>query len=344
LKNLLLLLTTTLFALLCAEGILRLVEPQNEGKLTHFVETEDGGYRVPAPNATGLLYGRPVSINEFGYRGSSYPPERSEDTYRIQVFGDSHTFGSGAPDDQSYPAVMEKILNKQQERYEVLNFGVSSYDFGSIARYMSTKVPEYRPDLAIMTFHAGDIVRTDVIIDLRDTQNVPAHVRLRQKIEARSHLAKLIVVQGGGAVRSLFGAGLPGTAAGEIEEAKQNGPHWEHFKTGMLQLDADLQAQCTKLVVVLFPSMIDFETTPAIELHEIIASWLYENGIPALDLIPAYQASNREASDLWATLLDHHPNEEGYAIGGQAAANYINSLDKSGLLQSTDCSNRPSAL
>ncbi len=181
LKNLLLFLASTLIALLCAEGILRLFEPQNEGVLTHFVETGDGGYMVPVPNATGQIYGRPVSINEYGYRGSSYPPARGGDAFRIQVFGDSHTFGSGAPDDQSYPAVMEKMLNKQQERYEVLNFGVSSYDFGTIARYMSTKVPEYSPDLAIMTFHAGDIVRTDVIIDLRDSQNVPPLVRLRQK-------------------------------------------------------------------------------------------------------------------------------------------------------------------
>jgi lysophospholipase L1-like esterase len=293
--------------------------------------TEAGRYSIPIPGAEGIKAGRPVSVNQLGYRGNPYGSHRSPKTFRIQVFGDSHTFGIGAPDDQTYPAVMERALNNgQQTRYEVLNFGVPGHDFGSIVKHMKIGVPKYHPDLAVLTFHAGDIISTDIIINNRRTKNTPAMVRLKQTVTSKSYLARFIVIYGMPAVRTLLGIQPPGEAMGETTEIERNGPQWQNFETVILRLKDELHGQCTELAVVLFPPMIDFETTPAIRLHSLIRSWLIENRIAVLDLLPTFQNSKRKATALRATLLDAHPNEEGYGLAGQAVAQFVDSVTKGG--------------
>src|SRR3972149_301067 len=146
-RNLLLLVISTGTALLLAEGVLRLAEPAPKGAITQTVETEAGPNTTLRPDAWGVLAGRPVSVNHLGYRGHPYPPARDPSKFRIQVFGDSHTFGVGAPDDGSYPAAMESRLSRGQSRYEVLNFGVGGYDFGNIEKHIRINVPKYDPDL-----------------------------------------------------------------------------------------------------------------------------------------------------------------------------------------------------
>lgn len=331
LKNIVLAVTAINLALLCVEGLLRVSEPENQGAITHLAETKAGRYAVPIPGAIGIQAGRPVSVNGLGYRGYPYGPSRNPNTFRIQVFGDSHTFGIGAPDGQTYPAVMELALNNgQQKRYEVLNFGVPGHDFGSIIRHMTTNVPRFHPDLAVLTFHVGDIISTDIIISNRITRNTPAAVRFKQAILSRSYLGRLVVLYGAPAVRAFLSRQPPGEAIGEVHEIERNGPQWQYFKTGTHRLNEELQGQCTQLVVVLFPPMLDFETTPAIELHSLIRSWLIENKIAVLDLLPTFQGSRRKATGLRATLLDSHPNEEGYALAGEAVAQFVRSVRSAG--------------
>lgn len=337
LKNLLLVLASFAVSFLCVEGILRILEPPPAEPINYVVPGEST-YSVPIPNAKRIMLGRQVSINELGYRGTIYQPARNSGALRIQIFGDSHTFGTGAPDDQTYPAVMERKLNNHRDqRYEVLNFGVGGHDFGSIAKHIEINVPKYNPDLVIFTFHAGDIISTDIIINLKTEKNIPLFERLRGQITSQSYFARLIVTYGASMARSLFGKQPPGTTVGEMNEIVDNGPHWRNFKTTMFQLNDELQNRCTRLIAVLFPSMIDFETTPAIELHKHLGSWLVENGIPTLDLLKTYQASNRNASELWATFLDHHPNEEGYTIAGEAVAEFVVSVMKSQAFPTDKC-------
>jgi lysophospholipase L1-like esterase len=327
LRNILLALAATAFTLLCAEALLRVMEPGDQGAITHVAPTEAGRYSRPIPRARGMRAGRPVSVNQLGYRGYPYGPHRSPGSFRIQIFGDSHTFGIGAPDDQTYPAVMERALNAgQQNRYEVLNFGVPAHDFGSIVKHMTINVPAYHPDLAILTFHTGDIISTDIIIDNRPTSNRPPTVRFKQALLSKSYLSRLMIIYGAPAVRTLLQIQPPGEAIAEINEIERNGPHWQNFRTVTLRLKDEFLGQCTELAVVLFPPMIDFETNPAIRLHSLIRSWLIEHQIAVFDLLPTFQGSKRKATDLRATLLDSHPNEDGYSLAGEGVARFVDSV------------------
>lgn len=339
-KNFVLFLIATVFALLCAEGLLRILQPPKAKAINYRVDTVAGSYSLPIPGAERVILGRPVSINKLGYRGHPYPPERTDGTFRIQVFGDSFTFGSGASNDQSYPAIMEQTLNRQRDGYEVLNFGVGGHDFGEIANHMSSNVPKYDPDLVIVTFHAGDIISTDIIIEGRAVENKPLLVRIQYKLMSSSYFAQLLITYGHEGFRSVLGKQLSGETIQETKEIESDGPRWKIFRTEILRLKSDLLDQCTGLVVVLFPSMIDFERTQAIELHALLSSWLLSNDISFIDLLPAYQNSGRKASKLWATLLDHHPNEEGYAIAGEAVAEFVGPISQAKTLGTSEvCQN-----
>ncbi len=319
-KNITLLVIATAMALLLAEGGLRLAEPAQNGAFLQTVQTEIGPYTVLIPDARGTLAGRPVSVNHLGYRGRPDSPGRNPSTFRIQVFGDSHTFGVGARDNASYPAIMESRLNRRQDQYEILNFGVPGYDFSSIEKHIELNAPKYDPDLVIWTFHAGDIVESDIIVNKRTVRGMSWGLRFRNALISHSDVMQLIVLYGSPMLRAVFG-NISGTTVSEIAEVKGDGLRWQAFEAAVLHLQDELSRRCSRLAVVLFPSMIDFQRTPDAQLYSLVESWLRANKVPVFNLLPAFRG--RKAPEFWATLLDHHPNEKAYAIAGDAVADYI---------------------
>lgn len=106
------------------------------------------------PNTKAHLMGVDVLINSDGLREREIPKSKPEGTIRIAVIGDSITFGWGVPQEQTYPRVMEKILNNRQSlpegmKYEILNFGVGNYAITDVANMLEHKSLSYSPDLVI---------------------------------------------------------------------------------------------------------------------------------------------------------------------------------------------------
>jgi len=81
------------------------------------------------PNIKGEMYGAYIEINSLGFRGKEYNSEKSNNTFRIVVLGDSVTFGIGVNNGDTYPAKLEKILNNNSKmNYEVWNLGLIGYN------------------------------------------------------------------------------------------------------------------------------------------------------------------------------------------------------------------------
>ena len=64
------------------------------------------------------------NINSKGFRGKEF--KTIKEKKRIIAFGGSTTIGIESPDNLTYPAQLEKILNEKKLDYEVLNMGFSS--------------------------------------------------------------------------------------------------------------------------------------------------------------------------------------------------------------------------
>ena len=86
------------------------------------------GYRI-APNRSYQFTDIPVHINSLGLRDRE-PGPADTGTSRILALGDSITFGWRVRLEDSYPKVIERLLNEAQagRRWEVINAGVGGYE------------------------------------------------------------------------------------------------------------------------------------------------------------------------------------------------------------------------
>src|SRR5215831_9997101 len=67
-----------------------------------------------------------VSINEYGLRNRPVSARAASDTKRIVILGDSFTFASAVPNENTFPVILETILSGGGH-YEVINAGVRGY-------------------------------------------------------------------------------------------------------------------------------------------------------------------------------------------------------------------------
>ncbi len=104
-----------------------------------------------------------ISINSLGFRDREYSMTKEERTRRILALGDSDTFGMGVEMDQSFPKILENLLQgthhrggKETFRYEVINMGVYGYNTRQEVSLLEEKGIQLHPDLVIITFGEND--------------------------------------------------------------------------------------------------------------------------------------------------------------------------------------------
>jgi hypothetical protein len=100
--------------------------------------------------------GKTLNTNSRGLRGrEEYSYERVAGLRRIAMIGDSFTFGEDMSDEEAFPAV----LGKRVERSEVLNFGVHGYGHDQMLLYFRDEGIRYSPDLVVLGMVTIDLPR-----------------------------------------------------------------------------------------------------------------------------------------------------------------------------------------
>lgn len=99
--------------------------------------------------------------NSKGLRGVEYELEKPDDTFRIIALGCSRTYGYGVNGDETYPAVLEQLLNAAYEtKMEVLNFGTNGYGIDQMTLNFEKYGKRYNPDLVFLQLYMPNIVRS----------------------------------------------------------------------------------------------------------------------------------------------------------------------------------------
>lgn len=117
------------------------------------------------PLKEGRFLGAMVRTNRWGFRDKDYSRERPAGTYRMALLGPSTAMASGVGAEQSFEAVLEDRLNREETngtvaRYEVLNFGVAAYSPLHVLYQLQRKVFSFEPNAVLYLGHASDIDRT----------------------------------------------------------------------------------------------------------------------------------------------------------------------------------------
>lgn len=154
----LLLVLSTLAALVIAEIGLRILRPQVFPTIPRgmFTERRDG-FVVLTPGFAGTIsraeFHAPFRISDFGVRGPG-PAQRRENTFQILALGDSQTFGFGVLDDQTYCVRLQEILADRHPQLDVrvVNAGVPGYGTVDELIWLRRRGREVEPDLILAQF------------------------------------------------------------------------------------------------------------------------------------------------------------------------------------------------
>ncbi len=94
-------------------------------------------------------------INSMGFRDKEFPEEKQR-RYRLFVLGDSCAAGHQLPPEKTYCSYLEKLLNRKNMDYEVINAGVPGYTSFQGLRYSRIIMKKYDPDLIIVCYGVND--------------------------------------------------------------------------------------------------------------------------------------------------------------------------------------------
>jgi hypothetical protein len=148
LGNLLLALIGLLVALVLTEIAVRVISPQPTA-ITH---QDRYGLAMHWPGLTRYLplYGHNVSFNSAGMRDREHRFEKPAGVFRILVLGDSFMEALQIPFEASFPSLLERDLDANGARVEVINASVSGWGTDDELRYLERYGLNWKPDLVLV--------------------------------------------------------------------------------------------------------------------------------------------------------------------------------------------------
>lgn len=94
------------------------------------------------------------STNELGFRSPPLLPTGSR--FRVLAIGDSTTFGQHVADNETWPAQLQRCLDPEAKRVEVINTGIIGASSFQGLTFLQTRGLALKPDLVIATFGFND--------------------------------------------------------------------------------------------------------------------------------------------------------------------------------------------
>jgi lysophospholipase L1-like esterase len=108
-------------------------------------------------------------FNSSGMRDVEHPLAKPIGTYRIAFVGDSFTEGLQVDRADIFAEKVGKFLNgsnqqnKNQKKFETINFGCSSYSTGQELLQYEREIRPYKPDLVVVLYTPGDTLENSIV-------------------------------------------------------------------------------------------------------------------------------------------------------------------------------------
>lgn len=251
-----------------------------------------------------------IIINSEGFRDHEYPIEKKNGTYRIAVIGDSFTFGMGVESEDSYPKKLESILNSRTAgmNYEVMNFGVISYNTFQEVKFLKDKALKYKPDIVIVGYLSNDI------IDEKLYSRILAEIMM----EEYNTTDGSNIVNNIGVHRKIFD-----TIYSEINSKPFN-ETWVHVENAFSELDNLSKENNFSVAVFMLPAE-DYHFDEQVDmLNKTCAArgWLF--------IYPKDTYSAKKINSMILDRYDTHATPEAYSIMAEEIYEAIKPIVKSG--------------
>ena len=124
----------------------------------------------------------PLATNELGFRDNPYNINAD---YKILLLGDSVSWGDGVGMKQSYPFLLEEMLNKRysEKTFEIINSAVPGYSTFQQLTYLKKYGLKLKPDIIIHQFCLNDIVQRFKVLFEYGGDNIYLGIDTRNSIQ-----------------------------------------------------------------------------------------------------------------------------------------------------------------
>ncbi|NNL66162.1 MAG: SGNH/GDSL hydrolase family protein [Myxococcales bacterium] len=267
----------------------------------------------------------PVGEHRLPLRQAPRAEPKPPGTHRTLFLGDSFTYGLAIDPPDTFVGRIETAWSQDPPlagvpRYEVWNGGIP----GSLTTAWRALFAElgaaYQPDLVVAVFFLRDgvagVTTMGQIDAIRDEMQ-----RLARDSLAFRHSYLYRYLRARAEQRALSDRYLAQLRAGYLgSEAEQ--AEWWNARTQLLWLRKESRALGAEFALVIFPMLFALDADyPLEEVVEAIEAFALEKDIPVFSLLPAFRG--RDASQLWLSPFDQHPNREGHAIAAEALRPFL---------------------
>jgi lysophospholipase L1-like esterase len=273
----------------------------------HRFPSDPHGYFDPGATLT-------YRTNALGFRGPETTLEKPPETFRIVGVGDSFTFGTGVRREDTFLAELERRLNERPggPRFEVLNLGVFAYDTEEEAYLLYYRGMRLGPDLVVLCFFLNDTgggAEREAFNTGRDRAGQPfwrRHSRLADFVAAGIERRR--------GVKTLVRA--------YHRAFEERAPGWVEARRAIHEAKRLTDSRDVPLVMMVFPMLWKLSGDyPFADIHAKVVAFGQSQGIPTLDLLPAFQG--HDGPELWVHPANQHPDAEAHRIAGDALYRYL---------------------
>lgn len=242
-----------------------------------------------------------------------YPRQKSTDTYRIVVVGDSFTYGGSLQFYDNFAKRLERTLNlnDKQRRVEVLNWGVPGYATFQEAELVRRAMKNYDPDLVILQITLND----PEIGPFRQTHHKSWLERITEKKPIFDSWRSLKFVANR-IHNSIANRDYMDHYRQIFEPSSDN---WRRFSESIHHIAAvseDYKKPVFSVIFPLFSHTVD-SSYPFSGMHEQIIAQLSDAKLPYLDLRETFNNVPHERLEVIIG-EDPHPNLIAHALAADA--------------------------
>lgn len=262
-----------------------------------------------------------IRTNALGLRGADVKLPKPAGVFRIIALGDSVTFGWGVREEDTYLAQLGELLAAlhPDQRFEVINAGVSGYGTWQEAAWLQQMAERLQPDLVVVQVHLNDVA--DNLWAASTAGEVQSSWLARHSALVRLVQRLLLASRGGGTGS--------GSCDSDWNERAQR-VCWD--KTLALLEDMGRTASNLGAPVVLLPMPMRWQVEPGVadprawvdadRYQEVLRAFAARHGLTLVDALPAFQDAAAAGQSLFLDV--GHPNETGQRILAQELLRGLN--------------------
>jgi lysophospholipase L1-like esterase len=270
------------------------------------------GERLPfhhRPDRAGDFYGVEIRTNSFGLRDREYTIDKPQGTERIVVLGDSFTLGWGVPLEDVFSKRLERLLNQDGARYQVINMGIGNYNTTMEVELFKWKGLDLDPDIVILAYFVND------------TESIPAAKPAVMYALVRNSYFCAFLFDRMTRLRSRFISDFTWTSYYRSLYSPENSSNLTRTRESLMELIELCDAGGIDLLIVSIPELREVGDYRFSYATEYVRGLAQEGGVPFLDLLPALSA--HEPESLWVSPEDPHANGLANAIFAEEIYNRI---------------------